>query len=85
MVNIFTNFKIRDSILMACACNVWLLSAVYDIELKVKHVKGVCNVYADILSRWCHYSNQNTLPVKIFKTCKWLQPDLNSMVPDFNV
>ena len=85
VVNIFTNFKIRDSILMACVRNVWLLSAVYNIDLKVKHIKGVSNVYADILSRWSHYNNQNTLPVRILKTCKWLQPDLNSMVPDFNI
>ena len=85
VVNIFTNFKITDSILMACVRNVWLLSAVCNIDLKVKHIKGVSNVYADILSRWTHYNNQNTLPVRILKTCKWLQPDLNSMVPDFNI
>ena len=85
VVNIFTNFKIRDSILMACVRNVWLLAAVYNIDLKVKHIQGVSNVYADILSRWSHYNNQNTLPVRILKTCKWLQPDLNSMIPDFNI
>ena len=85
VVNIFTNFKIRDSILMACVRNVWLLAAVYNIDLKVKHIQGVSNVYADILSRWSHYNNQNTLPVRILKTCKWLQPDLNSIVPDFNI
>ena len=49
MVNIFTNFKIRDSILMACVRNVWLLAAVYNIDLKVKHIQGVSNVYVDIL------------------------------------
>ena len=74
VVNAFTNFKIRDPILLACIHNVWLLAAVYNGKVKAKHVKGICNVYASILSRWHHYNNLETLPLRILKACEWLQP-----------
>ena len=56
---------------MACVHTVWLVCAMYNIILNVKHVKGICNIYIDILSRWPHYSNMCTTPVRIFKKCTW--------------
>ena len=70
---------------MACVRNVWLLAAVHNIEIKVKNVKVICNVYADILSRWYHYNNINILPARILKASKWLQLDLDSMISDFKI
>ena len=32
VVNAFRNFLIRDPILMACVCNIWLLAAVFNVE-----------------------------------------------------
>ena len=35
-----------------CARNVWLLAAMFNINLIVSHIKGSENTVADILSRW---------------------------------
>ena len=51
VVNAFTFHKIKDNYLMACVHSVWLLCAQYNIKLKVVHIRGTCNQYADILSR----------------------------------
>ena len=52
VVNAFTNHGIRDVFLMACVRTAWLICAIDNIKLQVKHIRGIDNTYADILSRW---------------------------------
>ena len=61
---------------MACVPNLWLYAVIYNIEVKVKHMKDKFNVYAKILSIWHNYQNISILPVRSLKACKWLQPVL---------
>ena len=42
----------KDAFLAACARNVWLITAMYNIDIIVIHVTGVRNRVADLLSRW---------------------------------
>ena len=42
----------RDPYLVACARNVWLLVAKYDIKITYVHISGKKNRTADLLSRW---------------------------------
>ena len=42
----------RDCKLVTTACNIWLLTAHYGIELQVSHVSGKAIITADLLSRW---------------------------------
>ena len=40
VVAVLTHSKTRDPFLAACARNVWLLAALYDLELRYIHIKG---------------------------------------------
>ena len=85
VVNAFTNNKIKYSFLQACVRTVWLICARYNIQLIVKHIRGVYNTFADILSRWHHYGDLNTSSVKIFKNCRWYHPSETYMLPNFDI
>ena len=43
--------KTMDMFLATCISNIWLLTAVHDIELEVAHIPGAKNEVADRLSR----------------------------------
>ena len=44
--------KTRDPFLAACARNIWLWSANYDLEFQFVHISRKTNKIADLLSRW---------------------------------
>ena len=69
VVNAFTFPKIRDPWLMACVRNVWYFTALYNVQLEVKHIAGIKNIYADILSRWHTYSHMNNITVQYLQSC----------------
>ena len=54
VVTVLKNGNTRDPFLAACACNIWLESALSDIctDLQYGHIRGVDNKVADVLSRW---------------------------------
>ena len=52
VVNVSNYYKVRDPLLMAILRSVWLYTAAFNMDLQIKHIKGLNNVYADILSRW---------------------------------
>ena len=43
--------KTKDPFLAACIHNIWMITATFDIEIQIEHVKGVNNTIADLLSR----------------------------------
>ena len=51
VVQVVDNSRTRDSFLAACIRNIWLLTAKWDIQLKIIHIPGEENVHADTLSR----------------------------------
>ena len=51
VVQVVTTGKTKDAILGACIRNIWLLSAVLDIDLRIQHIRGKQNIVADLLSR----------------------------------
>ena len=48
-----------------CACNIWLLTALYNISLLVVHIEGHTNSIADLLSRWT-YTKDNIKALQTF-------------------
>ena len=46
------NYRIKDDFLLLITRNIWLELATANITLKIEHIPGASNVYADILSRW---------------------------------
>ena len=52
VVEVITSGKTKDSFLATCARNIWLITAIFNIQLQVVHVPGKANTIADLLSRW---------------------------------
>ena len=70
---------------MAAVRTVWLYTAAFNIDLQVKHIMGVKNTYAHVLSRWHTCEASELSPVKILKQCNWEIVDPNSLLPDFSI
>ena len=85
VVNAFTFHKIRDPWLMTYVRNVWYFTALYNVQLEVKHIEGIKNIYADILSRWQSYSHSNNVTVQYLKSCVWERTDPNMLYPSFEI
>ena len=51
VVQVVESSKSRDDFLSACIRNIWLLTATWDIDLHIFHIKGKNNTIADALSR----------------------------------
>ena len=52
VVEVLTTGKTKDPFLATCARNIWLIAAIFNIEIIVIHVPGQNNHIADLLSRW---------------------------------
>ena len=46
VVDVLTSGKTKDTIFACCACNRWLLSAIYNISIHVEHISGKSNIVA---------------------------------------
>ena len=51
VVQVLNTGKARDSIIAACARNLRLIAALFNIDFIVTHIPGKTNVIADLLSR----------------------------------
>ena len=51
VVEVLTSGRARDSIMATCAHNVWLLAAMFNVNIIVSHIRGLDNSIADLLSR----------------------------------
>ena len=51
VVQVVNSGKTRDAILHACTRNIWFITAAYDIDLQIQHIRGHKNIIADALSR----------------------------------
>ena len=51
MVQVVKTSKTKDPFLAVCICNIWMITATFDIEVQINHVKGINNTIADLLSR----------------------------------
>ena len=52
VVDICASGYTRDKFLATCTRNIWLFTAIHDIDLQVRHIAGYKNKIADLLSRW---------------------------------
>ena len=60
VVQVVQTSKTKDPFLAACIRNIWMITAIFDIEIQIDHIKGVNNVTADLLSRL--YSDRTFAP-----------------------
>ena len=52
VVEVLTSGKTKDTFLATCARNIWLLCAIFNINIRVHHIPGKSNNIDDLLSRW---------------------------------
>ena len=52
VVEVLTSGKTKDGILGTFACNIWMLSALFNISIHIEHISGKSNVISDLLSRF---------------------------------
>ena len=52
VVEVLTTGKTKDPFLATCARNIWLITAIFNIEIIVINVPGKHSQIADLLSRW---------------------------------
>ena len=51
VVQVVQNLRTKDNILAACVRNIWFICAMWNIDLRIHHIRGTLNVEADLLSR----------------------------------
>ena len=72
VVEVLKSGRARDSVLAMCARNIWLLSAMFNVELVVNHIPGCDNVVADLLSRWQGTMADNNTLNKLIPDHIWI-------------
>ena len=84
VVSTLNSGRALDQFLLTVARNVWMLTAIHDIELQVVHIPGQINVKADILSSWFNNIDRY-LAAKQISSCTWCQIDKSDIVLDYNI
>ena len=51
VVQVVDTGKTRDSLLPTCLRKIWMITAIHDIKISIKHIAGCKNVISDLLSR----------------------------------
>ena len=59
VVEVLTCGSTKDFIMATCARNVWLLAAMFNVNIIVSHIRGLDNPIVDLLSRW-HLTDNNS-------------------------
>ena len=52
VVEVMASGHTRDQILGACARNIWMLAALYNVSIHVEYIAGKTNVIPDLLFRY---------------------------------
>ena len=80
VVEILNNGGTKDPILAACARNIWLLTAMYNIHLTIHHIEGRTNNIADLLSRWFTTPNNHQLLSNWLPCHSWVPAHIDLML-----
>ena len=51
VVQVVDTGKTRDPLLATCLRNIWMITAIHDIKISIKHIAGSNNIISDLLSR----------------------------------
>ena len=81
VVSTLNSGRAFDQFLLKVARNIWLLTAVHDIDLQVRHIPGKKNVVADTLSRWFSGRIDN-LTVHKFASFRWCTVQATDLAVD---
>ena len=77
VVDVLTYGNTRDQILATSARNVWLFTAMFNIDLVVSHIKDADNRVADLLSRWHITTDNNKKLSHLVQSPIWIDTHTN--------
>ena len=77
VVEILKSGKTRDPFLATCARNIWLITAMFNIDIIIIHVPGVNNQVADLLSRWTVTSNPQSKLMQMLPHFQWIDTHID--------
>ena len=80
VVQVMNTGRTRDSILATCARNVWLIAAMYNIEINFSHISGKSNIIVDLLSRWYMVLHPEQKLTKLLPNYKWVDSHIDLTV-----
>ena len=77
VVDVLTYGNTSDQMLATAARNVWLITAMFNIDLVVSHIKGADNRVADLLSRWHLTVDNATKLEKLVQSPIWIDTHID--------
>ena len=77
VVEILKSGKTRDAFLATCARNIWLITAMFNIDIIIIHVPGISNQVADLLSRWTITSNPQSKLMQMLPHFQWIDTHID--------
>ena len=77
VVDVLTYGNTRDHMLATAARNIWLITAMFNIDLVVSHIKGADNRVADLLSRWHLTVDNATKLSKLVQSPIWIDTHID--------
>ena len=77
MVEVLQKGRARDATLALMARNVWLICALFNIQILVCHIPGKNNTLADLLSRWQFSAANCTQLLEILPQPVWVQTHID--------
>ena len=85
VVEVLTTGRCKDHILAVCARNIWLISAIYNFQIKAQHISGHRNVTADLLSRWTNSTLDNEKLQALVPHCLWVPTHIDLTLLNYNI
>ena len=77
VVEVLQKGRARDATLALMDRNVWLICALFNIQILVCHIPGKDNTLADLLSRWQFSAANYTQLLEILPQPIWVQTHID--------
>ena len=85
VVEVLNSGKTRDPFLALCARNVWLISAIFNIQLLFSHIPGKNNYITDLLSRWTITVNPEQKLKQFLPHFIWINTHIDLTALNYNI
>ena len=85
VVEVLNSGKTRDPFLALCGRNVWLISAMFNIQLVFLHIPGKNNHIADLLSRWTITKNPEEKLNQFLPYFIWINTHIDLTALNYNI
>ena len=68
-----------------CAKNIWLLAAIFNVNIVVSHIRGLSNTVADLLSRRQQTTDNFQKLYNLIDSHVWVNAHLDLTLLDHNI